>query len=261
MEKITKMSCVVLALALCGCSEGNDSIKDKVKGLLSSDKQSVPDIVKEQQRREKIRQNTMWTEENQALHPLEYCQAQLSAVSKYEDDLLVLTFSIKKMMVRNEKQEEDDGVKVKRYKESFTKMKSLYLSADGNGEWPVEYNGISLSKDRLEDAIIDLDAEIQRLTIDLPNVKQRNIVLEKKLVRVQSEQKALVELKRKISDTILSLKEKKVVGETSSIRDALAAINASIGAINVDGGISIDDLVEERPEEVRKRKFHDIISR
>ena len=106
-----------------------------------------------------------------------------------------------------------------------------------------------------------MDAEIQRLTIDLPNVKQRNIVLEKKLVRVQSEQKALVELKRKISDTILSLKEKKVVGETSSIRDALAAINASIGAINVDGGISIDDLVEERPEEVRKRKFHDIISR
>lgn len=34
-----------------------------------------PKIVREQMRKERIRQETKWTPENQARHPIEYCQA------------------------------------------------------------------------------------------------------------------------------------------------------------------------------------------
>ena len=40
----------------------------------SSGGEKTPRIVREQQRKERVRQNTEWTPENQALHPIEYCQ-------------------------------------------------------------------------------------------------------------------------------------------------------------------------------------------
>ena len=41
----------------------------------------VANIVREQQRKERIRQNTTWTAENIARHPKEYCQAQLETLN------------------------------------------------------------------------------------------------------------------------------------------------------------------------------------
>jgi len=261
MSKIALVLLILITVVTCGCSDGGKNISEALKGVIDSNKDQVPDIVKEQRRKEKIRQNTMWTEENQALHPLEYCQAQLTAVSKYEEDLSVLLFCIRKRLASNENQQEKDRVDVARYKDSFGKMKLLYLKSEETGAWPVEYNGIQMSKDKLQDAIIDIDAEIKRIEGGFANLKQRNIVLEKKMTRIRAEQKTLADLKRKINDTILSLKEKKVVGETSSIKEALTAINASIGAINEENGVSIDDIVDEKPEEIRKRRFQDIISK
>ena len=56
----------------------------------------VPNIVREQQRKERVRQNTQWTAENQALHPIEYCQAKLEDLNEYAQRLEVVTH---KMMV------------------------------------------------------------------------------------------------------------------------------------------------------------------
>ena len=42
-------------------------------------KDKTPSIVKEQQRKERIRQDKTWTPENRAHHPIEYCQAQTTS--------------------------------------------------------------------------------------------------------------------------------------------------------------------------------------
>ena len=57
----------------------------------------VANIVREQQRKERIRQNTTWTAENIARHPKEYCQAQLEALNEYAAQLDV---SMHKLQVK-----------------------------------------------------------------------------------------------------------------------------------------------------------------
>ena len=83
------------SVILSGCSkESRDEVIERTtkaaKELNGSERKSKdkdenkpPDIVAEQQRKERVRQNTQWTAENQALHPVEYCQAQLEEVAKY----------------------------------------------------------------------------------------------------------------------------------------------------------------------------------
>ena len=49
--------------------------------------EKTPRIVREQQRKERIRQDNTWTPENRALHPIEYCQAQLEEIQRYSNEL------------------------------------------------------------------------------------------------------------------------------------------------------------------------------
>ena len=63
--------------------EQREAMLDKVAVLGdSSGGEKTPRIVREQQRKERVRQNMEWTPENQALHPIEYCQAQLEKLSE-----------------------------------------------------------------------------------------------------------------------------------------------------------------------------------
>lgn len=82
---------VVAVFAYNLISEDNRSeISDRVSsagkaltGEVRSDGERTPKVVREQQRKERRRQDTTWTPENRAAHPVEYCQAQLEELVKH----------------------------------------------------------------------------------------------------------------------------------------------------------------------------------
>lgn len=86
---------VVVGVAVCiGCSQDSrDEIADRLENAgralagESSTGEKTPKIVKDQQRKERIRQNNTWTPENRAQHPVEYCQAQLEELQRYGREL------------------------------------------------------------------------------------------------------------------------------------------------------------------------------
>ena len=108
MKLITAVGIVALvgAVGYVGCSrEGRDEAMARLgkagralNGEVRPDdaEHDVPNIVREQQRKERIRQNTQWTAENRALHPVEYCQAMLADLDDYAKRLEVV---MHKMMV------------------------------------------------------------------------------------------------------------------------------------------------------------------
>ena len=79
---------IAVAYYLIAPEEKRDALLERVENLgRASDGEHVAKVVREQQRKERIRQNNTWTPENRALHPVEYCQAQL-------EDLLLGLLSI-----------------------------------------------------------------------------------------------------------------------------------------------------------------------
>ena len=81
---------VVAACIFIGCSdeiaERGGNAWNAIKGETTPG-EKTPRIVKEQQRKERSRQNNTWTPENRALHPVEYCQAQLEDLQRYSREL------------------------------------------------------------------------------------------------------------------------------------------------------------------------------
>ena len=79
----------VSVAVVVGCSQDDrDEIAERggnawnaIKGETTPG-EKTPRIVKEQQRKERIRQNNTWTPENRAHHPVEYCQAQLEDLQR-----------------------------------------------------------------------------------------------------------------------------------------------------------------------------------
>ena len=95
MKKLSVAVCVIAMGGLAifyGCSkEARDEAMNRIgkagkalNGEVRPDdkEHETPNIVAEQQRKERIRQNTKWTPENQAKFPVEYCQAMLEQVDK-----------------------------------------------------------------------------------------------------------------------------------------------------------------------------------
>ncbi len=85
MKVVICLAAVILIGVVCfvGCSQDDrDEVIERtgnawnaLNGETKSGEKTAR-IVKEQQRKERIRQNNTWTPENRARHPVEYCQAQ-----------------------------------------------------------------------------------------------------------------------------------------------------------------------------------------
>ena len=81
MKTILMLSGIVAAFLafISGCSQGSrdDAIQRTTRAAVALNggaPDGTPDVVREQRERERNRQNTQWTPENQAKHPVEYCR-------------------------------------------------------------------------------------------------------------------------------------------------------------------------------------------
>ena len=234
--------------------EQREAMLDKVAVLGdSSDGEKTPRIVREQQRKERIRQNMEWTPENQALHPIEYCQAQLEKLAEHASKLDVQAHKYavaKNQAVRTVSDAEAQLADIAKF---LNDAKSAYKASAKSGKWPVTIRGFALSKEKAEEKIVAAAEKRPTLQSTIARNKALLVQLEKKLGRVFEEQKNIVKTKERIQMVLNDLNLKKVVEGDNGITDALNAINDSLGSLGTNyEDPSVDDLIA--PDKASKIK-------
>lgn len=261
------------SVILSGCSkEARDEVIERTtkaaKELNGSEKTSkdkdedkTPDIVAEQQRRERVRQNTQWTAENQALHPVEYCQAQLEEVAKYARRLEVQAHQVAVAQSAAKRKISEDEGQVTSLTKFLDQAKNAYRDADMTNKWPMTLNGYQIGKEKAQQTIVETYQRLQTSSNNIAVQKNNQRKLDTKLRQITQEQKNLVVLREKIQAAIADIQMKKLVDGEKGIGDALNAINDSMNALAEDSGEpTLDELIAPTPEAARQEAFDAIMA-
>ena len=268
---IVKWLLVAVAVGIAvfvGCSQDDrDEIAERGGNALralngeSSTGEKTPRIVKEQQRKERIRQNNTWTPENQAKHPVEYLQAQLAELDRHTVELQGQAHKYATAKSKTARLMADDEAKMSNITNFLSVAKAAYRAADAVNRWPVTINGFTFSKEKAQEKIVDAAQKIPLLQSDIG--KKRNLLakLEKNIDKVAQEQRSIVQIKERIQNTINDANLKKVLDSDKGIGDALNAINDSLGSLSVDyDDPSVEELIVPDKTTVRQKEFDAIMA-
>jgi len=273
-------SCMILlmmvsgaAVITAGCSkEERSGAMDRLHsagtaltgGAVQADKaHATPTIVAEQQRKERLRQNSKWTAENQALHPIEYCQAQLEEIDKMAAALQVQSHKLAMAKSALERKQTDTEAQIKGFTALLKDAKIAYRRADATNVWPMTLGGFQLSKARAQEKIVDAAQRIQTLGTSTSTIKNNIVLLGKRTDTVAAEQRKLVQIRDRIQTTLGNLQTKQVIDGEKGVSDALNAINDSMASLGADDGAnpSIDDIMAPDAATVRVQKFDEIMAK
>ena len=231
------------SVIVSGCSkESRDEVIERTtkaaKELNGSERKSKdkdenkpPDIVAEQQRKERVRQNTQWTAENQALHPVEYCQAQLEEVAKYAKQLEVQAHQVAVAQSAAERKISEAEGQIASLTTFLDQAKAAYREADATNKWPMALNGYQIGKEKAQQTIVETYQRLQTYNNNVATQKNNQRKLDAKLQQVAQEQKNLAVLRGKIQAAISDIQMKKLIDGEKGIGDALNAINDSMNAL------------------------------
>lgn len=231
------VAAVLVAWAVSGCSpEGREEAMDRVaaagRALNGGETEGrTPDVVRKQQEAEARRQNREWTQENQAKHPVEYCRAQLATLDRDAQALGVAAHKISVAIGTAKRENGDDGVQLKNLEDFLAGAKAAYREAEAAGRWPARIGGYSLGRERAQEKIVDAARKIPELKDRIASRENQLAALDKKLARVNEEQKRLVAIRERVQETLRALETKQVIDDDAGIAAALGAISDSMGAL------------------------------
>ena len=156
---ITAVSSLVAIGILAGCSQESrdqaiDRATDAARALNGNVEGKTPDIVRKQQEAEQKRQNSEWTAENQALHPIEYCQAQLKVVDEMAKKLEVEQHKLNTARAEQSRHVVENEDLVKKMTSQLATLKDAYRDADASGNWPITFNGFQLSQQKTKELLV-----------------------------------------------------------------------------------------------------------
>ena len=261
--------CLLLAVTASllfnqGCSkEDRDAMIDRAtkaaKGLNgdvvdNTKEHDIPTIVADQRKKERVRQNTKWTAENQRLHPLEYCQAQLEEIDRMgkqldvqEHKLLTTRSSLEKKIAASSGQAQELSA-------FLAKAKEAYKEAEIVNGFPIQINGHSLSKEKAQQAVLEANRKLKGLQAQLGPAQKSQHTVEQSLKKIQDERQKLMALREKLKETMNSVQLKQTIDGASGVDDALQAIDDSMNALQppVEEPSVLDELMT--PDEKTKQK-------
>ena len=269
MKKLSVAVCVIAmgGLAIfCGCSkEARDEAMNRIgkagkalNGEVRPDdkEQETPNIVAEQQRKERIRQYTKWTSENQAKFPVEYCQAMLEQVDKDAKQYEVVMHKCLTAKSTVSRKMAEDSAQLKSLEGFLANAKKVYRDSDAANRWPATVNGFALAKEKLQEKIVDAAGKLKSIQARQAAQKSNLTKLEKKVARVTDEQRKLVLTKESLQRTLENLQLKKVIDSEDGIKASVAAINDALGALgDAEDDVSLDDLVTPDKASATKEAF------
>ncbi len=271
MMKIVKWLMIVLiasTIVYVGCSqEDRDEIVERGGNAISALKgettpgEKTPRIVKEQQRKERIRQNNTWTPENRAHHPIEYCQAQLEDLQRYSRELEARAHEKACAIAAVKRTLGDSDTMEQSLKKFIAEAKKVYKDCEAANSWPAKLGGYSLSREKTQEKIIDAAQKLADIQLKTGSKKNQLVALEKTLKITQNEQKRIVKVREQIQNTINDLRIKKVIEGDDSIVASLNAIEDNMGALGVDyDDPKIESIIQPDEKSTREELFKQIMA-
>lgn len=259
---------IIGSAILCGCSQDErDEIAERGENAWNALKgettpgEKTPRIVKEQQRKERIRQNNTWTPENRAHHPVEYCQAQLEDLQCYSRELEARAHekscaiaAVKRTLGDNETMEQN-------LKKFVAEAKAKYKECEAANSWPATLGGFSLSREKTQEKIIDAAQKLAEIQSGTDSKKNQLVALEKTLKVTQDEQKRITKIREQVQNTINDLRIKKVIDGDNSIVASLNAIEDNMGTLGVNyDDPKIESIIQPDEKATREELFKKIMS-
>lgn len=254
------------AALLMGCDQSSreeaiDRVSQTAKRLNGTPVEKQPDIVVEQQRKERIRQNTQWTVENQVNHPIEYCQAQLEETKKYAKQLEVKAHEVALAQSATRRSKAMVEGQVEKYSKFLELLKGEYRKAESAGQWPIVVNGFSLAKEKTQKMIEETHQQVKEAKEKIASLDVMQKKLNVKFEQIGAEMKSVEKLREKIQTTISDIQLKRLVEGEKGINDALNAINDSLNAFNDDTeGVSAEDIMQGFAQEEQQKVFDAIMA-
>lgn len=259
---------VVVAGIFTGCSQDDrDEVAERgsnawnaLKGETTPE-EKTPRIVKEQQRKERIRQNNTWTPENRALHPVEYCQAQLEDLQRYSRELEARAHEKSCAIAAVKRTLGDDDTMGQNLKKFLVEAKKTYKECEAANSWPAKIGGYSLSREKTQEKIVDAAQKIAEIQSRTESKRNQLVALEKTLKITQDEQKRIVKIREQVQNTINDLRIKKVIDGDDSIVASLNAIEDNMGTLGVNyDDPKIESIVQPDEKATRENLFKKIMA-
>lgn len=253
----------VAAIAFFGTRASREDAIDRVSDAaraLNGKADDTPDVVRDQRRRERERQNSKWTLENQRKHPLEYCQAMLEQLDADDAALDVSLHKYQTAQAATTREVAANESDVKKYSEFLEKAKAAYRAATEAGTWPVAFNGRDLTQDEFQDRIIDADKRLKAAQKKLPELKSRLATLAKREAMAMKDQEEIATLREKFQSMIRDIELSNVGSETGRLDDSLGALRDSLTALGQSVASDGDeDFFTTSPDEEKKSTFDAIM--
>lgn len=222
----------------------------------------TPDIVREQRERERERQNSEWTPENQAKHPIEYCQAQLEKLRQYEQELEVSAHKVAVAKSEAARKLAYDNTQIKNLQSALDAIKAAYREAEASGEWPLTIGGSTYSQDSARTTILESSRRLKILSDETATLTANIGKLDAKFKNIGEEQRKLTALRARVQTTLDDLKTKAVVAGSESVGTALDSINDSILAFDLGAADpGLDNLLELGKKSVEDEEFAEIMAK
>lgn len=206
----------------------------------------VPNIVREQQRKERIRQNTTWTAENRQKEPVLFLKAQLEEVDKLEEKL-----SVQLVELNTKKAEISRKLKVTKANSEKAKAfldvaKKAYREAAATNAWPAKVNGFTFSQTTLKTRIVEAASRYEQSAPLAAKLTEGSATLQRKIELVQSKQRETIELRSKIETAIEMVKLDKTIKGIDGIDNQVSAIANMVEGLGeqTELSASLDDVLE-----------------
>lgn len=248
MKAIALILIAVVAVGVVnGCSqESRDEAIDRAtsaaRALNGEVEGKTPDVVRKQQEAERKRQNSEWTAENQAKHPVEYCQAQLKTIDEMASKLEAEAHKLNTTRsAQSRKVQENDEI-IKKMTKQLADAKAAYRAADAAGTWPMTFNGYQLSQQKAQEFIVQTNQKLTTAQAQAQPLKGLLTRIERRLTEIQKEQVKLVQTREKVTMTLSAVQTEQVIEGERGISDALAALNDSLDSL---GGFSDEPSFED----------------
>lgn len=259
---------IVGGVVFIGCSQDDrDEIVERggnavnaLKGETSAG-EKTPRIVKEQQRKERIRQNNTWTPENRASHPIEYCQAQLEELQRYSRELEARAHEKSCAIAAVKRTLGDSDTMAQNLKKFIAEAKQAYKECEAANSWPAKLGGYSLSREKTQDKIIDAAQKLSETLTQTMSKQNQLVALEKTLKITQDEQKRIVKVREQIQNTINDLRIKKIIDGDDSIVASLNAIEDTMGTLGANyDDPKIESIIQPDAKTTREELFKKIMA-
>ncbi len=220
----------------------------------------TPDVVREAQIREAIRQNETWTPENISKHPALFLQDTIAACDVLSEKIeaqQVAFLRLKKQADR--KVSEAEGM-IRRYSGWLEKAKVAFKKANETGTWPVEIDGFELDEDELEDRVADA---LERVELSKKSRKTNSAISKKVKIRqgvLKTKSRELISIRRKLVLQLESVKMNESLGEIDTLSDVLSVIkDMSLEIAEDPTKFSIEDMTEDDPDAGRKQSSREFL--